>query len=97
MGLGAAVAVGTVAAVMPLPARAEELLEPAGFNDHSRRRSRDRHSRRRSYDDSHSRRRSRNAHSRRRSRGHGRVRSRREFRDWNEECYPTPFGWFCIR
>jgi hypothetical protein len=47
-------------------------------------------------DDGHGRRRSRRDHGRRRSRRHGRRRSRREYRDWNEECFPTPLGWVCF-
>jgi len=64
-------------------------------DDHSRRRSEDNHSRRRSFDN-HGRRRSRDMHSRRRSSGHGRRRSRAQFRDWNEDCVLTPFGWICF-
>lgn len=55
-------------------------------DDHGRRRSRNDHGRRRSRD----------RHSRRRSRDHGRRRSRREFENWNDDCVPTPFGWFCF-
>ena len=99
-GTLAAVACGLVVMALPAPAAAQ--LEFHFDNDdydsrdfHGRRRSYDSHGRRRSRDD-HSRRRSRDGHSRRRSGDHGRRRSSREYRDWNEDCFPTPVGWVCL-
>ena len=105
-GAAAAIACGVIAVGQPTPAQAQlefhnfrRSLGGGGDDDgHSRRRSGgggDGHSRNRSRGD-HNRRRSRDAHSRRRSRGHGRRRSRNEFRDWNEDCVFTPFGWICF-
>jgi hypothetical protein len=94
-GVAAVVVCGVAATTVPTPAGAQVEFHFGDDDDHSRRRSMDSHSRRRSMDE-HSRRRSRAAHSRRRSMDHGRRRSRREFRDWNENCFPTPFGWMCM-
>jgi hypothetical protein len=88
-GVAAVIACGIVATALPTPAAAQiefRFGDDDDDDDHSRRRSRDDHSRRRSRDN----------HSRRRSRDHGRRRSRRENRDWNEDCFPTPFGWMCL-
>jgi hypothetical protein len=94
----AAVACTAAFSLAPSPVSAQPRPDEYFFfgGGHSRDRSRWHHDRRRSYMDSHSRRRSRDAHSRDRSRGHGRNRSRREYRDWNENCFLSPFGWFCF-
>lgn len=91
----AAVACTAVVSALPSPAAAQGIEFYFG-GGHSRLRSYDYHSRRRSYEDEHSRRRSRRDHSRRRSSSHGRERSRREYRGWNEDCVMTPFGWVCF-
>ena len=94
----AAVACTAVVAGLPSPAAAGggPGVEFYFGGGHSRSRSQFNHDRRRSYFDAHSRRRSRDSHSRDRSRGHGRRRSRSEYRDWNDDCALTPFGWFCF-
>jgi hypothetical protein len=89
-GAVAAVACGLVVTALPGPAAAQIEFH-FGDDDFD---SRDFHRRRRSRD-AHGRRRSRDRHSRRRSRDHGRRRSRQQFRDWNDDCFPTPFGWIC--
>jgi hypothetical protein len=87
---------GLLVAGISTPAAAAEVAVEEGeiiLAQHGRRRSRNNHN---DHHDGHGRRRSRNQHSRRRSGDHGRRRSRREFRDWNENCFVSPLGWICF-
>ena len=91
---GVAAAAAAVLVVTALPAPAAAQIEFHFGDDDDDYDSRDFHRRSRSRR-AHSRRRSRDDHSRRRSSGHGRRRSRAEYRDWRDDCFLMPFGWIC--
>lgn len=100
-GAVAAIACGglLVAGISTPAAAAEVAVDEGVLAQHGRRRSRNNHNDHHDdhHDhDGHSRRRSRNQHSRHRSEDHGRRRSRREYRDWNENCFVSPLGWICF-